>query len=56
MPLSLLPASLAKGFDMDHAITLGNVVTFVLAVGGIVGLCAILLVIIDLMNPFRSGH
>jgi hypothetical protein len=41
---------------MDHAITIGNVLLvcgvalgFVLAVGG-------LILLITIMNPFRSGH
>jgi hypothetical protein len=41
---------------MDHAITVGAVVWFVVIVGGIIGVGALLLFILSLMNPFGSGH
>lgn len=41
---------------MDHAITLGEVLGFIGIVGGVIALGAVLLGVIWLMNPFRSGH
>jgi hypothetical protein len=42
--------------EMNHAITIGEVLGFVGVVGGIFALGALTLGIIWLMNPFRSGH
>lgn len=41
---------------MDQAVTVGGVLTFVLIVGGCIGVVALLCGILCLMNPFRSGH
>ena len=41
---------------MSHAITIGEVVWFLLIVGGIIGAGAFLLFVVWLLNPFRSGH
>ena len=44
---------------MDHAITVGDIMPFVwagLAILGLFGLGALLLFLISLFNPFRSGH
>jgi hypothetical protein len=41
---------------MDHAITVKEVVVFVLVVGGLIGAVALLFGLLALFNPFRSGH
>jgi multisubunit Na+/H+ antiporter MnhG subunit len=41
---------------MDHAITLGNVLTVVGIVGGFALVLALLIGVIVLTNPFGSGH
>jgi hypothetical protein len=41
---------------MDHAITMGNVLTVVGIVGGFALVLALLIGVIVLTNPFRSGH
>lgn len=42
---------------MNHAITIGDVVTYILWAGGIVLILGIVLyVVLVLLNPFSSGH
>jgi hypothetical protein len=41
---------------MNNAITVGEVVNFVLIVGGFIGVVALLFGLIWFFNPFRSGH
>jgi hypothetical protein len=42
---------------MDHVITIGDVIKWILYVGG--GVCALLIVgyiVLVVLNPFSSGH
>jgi hypothetical protein len=41
---------------MNHAITVADVLWPVLIIGGVLGAGALLLGLIWLLNPFRSGH
>ena len=41
---------------MSHAITIGDLVGWIVVVGGIFVGLAILVGLISLFNPFRSGH
>ena len=41
---------------MDHAITIGEVLKVVGVLGGFVLFIGICIIVLDLINPFRSGH
>lgn len=41
---------------MDHAVTVGDVFWIVMAVVGLLGIGGLLLFLVWLFNPFRSGH
>lgn len=41
---------------MDHAITAGDVLAIIGVMGGIAAAGAVLLGLLWLLNPFRSGH
>lgn len=41
---------------MQHAITVGDIFWPLLIIGGLVGIGALLLFIVWLLNPFRTGH
>lgn len=41
---------------MGEAITVGHVLAFVGVVGGVLAIGGLLLFVIWLINPFRSGH
>lgn len=41
---------------MNHAITISDLVVWILVAGGIVGVLAILIGLVMMFNPFRSGH
>jgi len=41
---------------MDHAITLGDVLVVLAVFVGVLGALGLLVLVISLTNPFRSGH
>ena len=41
---------------MDKALTIGDVAIAILAIGGIIGVLALIFFVLSLINPFRSGH
>lgn len=41
---------------MNHAVTVGDVLGVIMVGGGFLALLAILVWVVWLMNPFRSGH
>jgi hypothetical protein len=41
---------------MDHAITVGMVADVLLAIGDLVAVGGILIFLLWLLNPFRTGH
>lgn len=41
---------------MDHAVTIRDLILWVMVAGGILGLLALAVFLLNLFNPFRSGH
>lgn len=41
---------------MNHTITIGDLLSAIAVVGGIIGIVAVCIVVLSLLNPFRSGH
>lgn len=41
---------------MNHAITIGDLALWIMIVGGLVGVAVIIIGLLTIFNPFRSGH